>query len=585
MQDGKYQLYPRIEPKLTDTSQHSRLYHLAPIEVGTPYVESITGYISRLAIAHNVSSAALFKKEIAPAIGKAYLSKSYQSGGETNVLSHQSYPIAANGLGIVAKDWVRALETLTRYSGLQFLTLLTWEHMISDYKLLRPTRAWCPACYEMWYASGQPVYEPLMWALRVVTLCMYHKSRLRLNCPACNRQPRIISDRFEPGHCDRCRTWLGISHDSKLTGGEDISEQEISWQSWVYNAMSDLFISAPLLSTIPKKDIVPRVVSSYLEHSTSSIKSVAVQIGISRPTLSRWARGACRPSLGPLLMFCRLTDTSPALLATAKFVKQGSQNETTKSMGTVERRKVRFNYERTRSELQMILKEFPPPSRQEVLRRVKCCETSLVTHFPDSYKEALNNYQEYKKTYISDAENKMLQVLQDALNEDPPPSMAELVNRSKYMSETQARRKFPALCKSISARYGTRPAQSLANLQKILEQALYEYPPAPVVEIARRMKCNKGRLYLNYPDLCYGIAARYSEYEAQRRLKREEKFRQEVRQVAIGLSNRGIYPSVRSVAMSLPNSKNLMFSTVLQDELRKVRVELCIQEKSVNCKK
>jgi hypothetical protein len=34
---------------------HSRLYHLEPIGIGTPFVESLTSYVVRLAEAHSVS--------------------------------------------------------------------------------------------------------------------------------------------------------------------------------------------------------------------------------------------------------------------------------------------------------------------------------------------------------------------------------------------------------------------------------------------------------------------------------------------------------------------------------------------------
>ena len=44
----------------------SRLYHLAPIGVGTPNVESLTGYVARLAEAHNVHTRTLMARELLP---------------------------------------------------------------------------------------------------------------------------------------------------------------------------------------------------------------------------------------------------------------------------------------------------------------------------------------------------------------------------------------------------------------------------------------------------------------------------------------------------------------------------------------
>ena len=47
-----------------DMPPRSRLYSLKPIGIGTPFVESITGYVSRLADAHAVSVAELVGREL-----------------------------------------------------------------------------------------------------------------------------------------------------------------------------------------------------------------------------------------------------------------------------------------------------------------------------------------------------------------------------------------------------------------------------------------------------------------------------------------------------------------------------------------
>ncbi len=60
--------------------QHSRLYHLKPIGVGTPYVESLTGYVARLAEAHCVPTGILVLSEIAPFVKKGYVFDN-KSGG------------------------------------------------------------------------------------------------------------------------------------------------------------------------------------------------------------------------------------------------------------------------------------------------------------------------------------------------------------------------------------------------------------------------------------------------------------------------------------------------------------------------
>src|SRR3954470_10698817 len=51
----------------------SRLFSLEPIGVGTRLVESLTGYVARLAEAHHLSVAILFGYELAPLACKEYL--------------------------------------------------------------------------------------------------------------------------------------------------------------------------------------------------------------------------------------------------------------------------------------------------------------------------------------------------------------------------------------------------------------------------------------------------------------------------------------------------------------------------------
>ena len=54
---------PTIPPR-------SHLYCLEPVGIGTPFVESLTIYVTRLAKAHCVSLKSLVMKEILPVLGK-----------------------------------------------------------------------------------------------------------------------------------------------------------------------------------------------------------------------------------------------------------------------------------------------------------------------------------------------------------------------------------------------------------------------------------------------------------------------------------------------------------------------------------
>ena len=59
---------PRMPPR-------SRLYPLVPVGVGTPYTESLTSYITRLADAHCVTTKVLVLRELFPRLNKLYLQR------------------------------------------------------------------------------------------------------------------------------------------------------------------------------------------------------------------------------------------------------------------------------------------------------------------------------------------------------------------------------------------------------------------------------------------------------------------------------------------------------------------------------
>lgn len=92
----------------------SRLYHLEPIGIGTPFVESLASYIVRLANAHCVSTQTLVTQEILP-----LLEKHAQSG------TRSEKTLTVNGMSSLAEEWVCALEQLTLNNNLRYLTMLT----------------------------------------------------------------------------------------------------------------------------------------------------------------------------------------------------------------------------------------------------------------------------------------------------------------------------------------------------------------------------------------------------------------------------------------------------------------------------
>jgi|SRR5579875_687378 len=202
-------IYEGWEVSRPSVGQRSYLYPLAPLGVGTAAVESLTGYISRLATAHAVKTGTLILHELRPRIPRT---KGVSAGSVPKNLSQSPFYLdmhSLNGVGIRARTWVALLEQLTCTPRLDLLTVLPWANAISCVHLLRTARAWCPLCYGVYSDSGQPPYEPLLWTIQMVTVCPVHHRRLESLCPSCGRTQYVLSPRSRPGYCSRCYCWLG----------------------------------------------------------------------------------------------------------------------------------------------------------------------------------------------------------------------------------------------------------------------------------------------------------------------------------------------------------------------------------------
>src|ERR1700683_189509 len=79
----------------------TRLFNLEPIGLGTPYVESITSYISRLAGEHHVAPWVIVSRDIAPRMSRKTLA---EPNGHTDFYAKMSASL--NGVCTAAAEVV-----------------------------------------------------------------------------------------------------------------------------------------------------------------------------------------------------------------------------------------------------------------------------------------------------------------------------------------------------------------------------------------------------------------------------------------------------------------------------------------------
>ena len=134
-------------PKSLRIPQRSRLYSLKPIGIGTPFTESLSSYLTRLAQEHCLPLKKLITGEIAPVIlGDLYqpeiLSKSVSS-----IFGNSDAKPAINGMREMTRSLVDTLENLTLRQDLKFLSCLTWKGIINERGLFRQNKAWWTASF------------------------------------------------------------------------------------------------------------------------------------------------------------------------------------------------------------------------------------------------------------------------------------------------------------------------------------------------------------------------------------------------------------------------------------------------------
>jgi hypothetical protein len=278
----------------------SRLFNLEPIGLETADVESLTGYIARLADAHSVSTGALVSHELVPHLGRRHL-EAYPDSGLSSLWRSAR---AVNGTLELAKDMVTALEAVTGRHELRLLTMLPWAAVLDRKGLLRHDRAWCAACYSDWQHDERPIYEPLIWSLAPVTVCLQHRQPLETRCPhpGCRRTLLYLSTRSRPGFCSLCQGWLGAplapGHEVTVPGGPE------SRHEWIGRVVGELLAAGPRLEAPPTPDAMAESVMRCARALTGgTVSTLARLCDIDTETMNQWRHGTS-PGLSILLRTC-----------------------------------------------------------------------------------------------------------------------------------------------------------------------------------------------------------------------------------------------------------------------------------------
>jgi len=504
--------------ELPTLPERSHFYHLKPMGVGTPYAESLTSYITRLAEAHCVSPKALVVRELLPMFGRPALSE--QNPRIHNLWNSDAMTI--NGTSAYARDWVRALERLTLRSDLSFLTMLTWSDVINRRGLLRATQAWCPDCFGEWQRNNSCLYHPLLWSLKAVTICPRHHMRLSTHClhEDCSRPFPLLSLSSRLGYCPYCGQWLGL--EPGPLGGKDeekTSDDDLARQCWIANAIGELIEAASRLLAPPRREKLASSITQCSDQlADGSLSLLARRLGIHNGTLYFWQQRCKIPFFETLLRLCWGLGISPRLL----LIEDVEDYSNITSIKPIKRRQCKsIGDNELRKVLEACLLEEPPPSLKEVAKRLGYSqESTLYDRFSElssAIKARYSNEQKSTRPKIARAGttlalDELREYLQKVLmsSETPIPTMQEIAKRLGYRRSRSIRTRAPDLCAAIVQKRREKQ-RSNHPLRQALEVALVsdEYPPPSISEIAERLGCSLKLLRKLSPQIYHALVKRH----------------------------------------------------------------------------
>ena len=291
------------------------LYGCSPLGVGTPLVESLTGFVGRLAVARHLPSSAVFDGLIRPLMipgtslpDGRYLRRFLEAG-----------VITYDGLGVPAEQLVSVLERLTARPNLAVHTLLPWRGLLPRIRgstLGRGPKRWCASCFIGWRKRGLPIYEPLLWRLGPVRRCSVHRTLLSKACPHCGATQGIVQEIAPFGACWRCRKFLAADDVSLRVASVD-ADPGARWEWWTAVAAGRMLASmSPLCS--PPADLAGFV--DLLKHAVAgtgggSVYPLAKYLGVSSSSVTQWITGCRSPRLDYYLAVCMRLRTDPVVVA------------------------------------------------------------------------------------------------------------------------------------------------------------------------------------------------------------------------------------------------------------------------------
>lgn len=480
-------------------AHRSYLYALAPIGVGTAVVESLTGYVARLAAAHAVEAGALVNRELLP---KVPYTKGASVGRAPSKLPTYSFYLDAhtlNGTGDRSRLWVSLLEQLTCVDRLDLLTLLPWAKTISCVHLLRTQRAWCPFCYGAERETGPSAYERLLWTLQVVTVCPDHRCPLESICQFCGRTQYVFSSKSRPGYCSRCQHWLGRKSESV--------DHDLAEPIRVAEMVGELLAASPCLPG--------GFALSQFQENTRNFGAKRQFRGVIRKRYARgWMNRGNAPRMDSLAALSLSQEVSMLRLLTERIAVDravAGQNHSPHAHYRVADSAVEEALcTALRDDIPRPLAEIATQLGYRSVAPLQNRYRDLCGQIVSKRRFGLKSFPTPPSTPVP--RERIEQALSEALNHDGPVSLHSVAAKVGLRNRRRLYKGFHDLRRAISAKNKRLRKQRVDAIESAVRAAFDETPIPTVTDVARRLGLRDvTRITRRFPDLSAALRRRRQE--------------------------------------------------------------------------
>ena len=295
------------------------LYGVVPAGVGTPLVESLTGFVCRLAVARHLSAWSIFKRLVCPLVPRELLERedgaSYWEQGFFGGTG-----VTWDGNGEHVKALVDALAELSCLDHLSSHTLLPLKELLPaekggvTYRI--HGKRWCARCVAGWRRKEMPLWEPLLWRISFVKRCPIHGNLLSGFCGTCKKPQGVVCDRVPFGYCRECGSHLEIGDPLVATRGRPVPAAG-RWEWVLSRAVGKLLASQDLLEAFASHRGFVHLLNSLRNHpQLGSSHSVGRYVRSTRQSVEKWLEGEKRPGLFTFLRICIRVGIDPVAVAT-----------------------------------------------------------------------------------------------------------------------------------------------------------------------------------------------------------------------------------------------------------------------------